>query len=102
MNGPGQKSDLITEGTAMAYVDDGHRGTQGLAADLVAARDIVQAMPLAPTVVLGTGGGVQAHWCFPMLMPVDDASIDVVELCEGWVRLARSIAVECGAPRAVD
>src|SRR5207302_1160922 len=84
------------------YVDAGHKGTEGLAADLGAARNIVDAMPVPPTVLIGTGGGVQAHWCFPTLMSVDECPIDLHALCEGWVRLAQTVATGRGAANAVD
>jgi P4 family phage/plasmid primase-like protien len=84
------------------HLDAGHKGTDGLAADLAAANEIVAAMPVPPTVLIRTGGGVQAHWCFSMLIPVDDCPIDLNDLCEAWVRVAKSIATQLDAPKAVD
>jgi putative DNA primase/helicase len=84
------------------YIDDGHRGTEGLAVDLAHASLVVASMPLRPTVVIATGGGVQAHWCFPKPALVDDCAIPLADLCEGWVRVAQAHAAASGAPNAAD
>ena len=86
---PGVRLD-VDYGTA------GHKDADGNAPDLDTALAIVGAMPLAPTVVISTGGGVQAHWAFPSPVAVDESPIDLAWLLKAWEAFARSLAVDVG------
>lgn len=63
-----------------------------------AARGLLAEMPLEPSILLDTGGGLQAHWLlrevFTLDAPGDRERAEATE--RGWVNLLRSLAAKRG------
>ncbi len=80
---PGFWLDIDVEGP-------GHKGGHDLAPDRAAAHALVAAFPLPPTVVIDSGGGLQAWWLFPELEELTERTTGMLAAFGAtWDRIGR-------------
>ncbi|HPD17798.1 MAG TPA: AAA family ATPase [Planctomycetota bacterium] len=58
------------------------------------ARTILDRLPLAPSVLVGSGHGLHAYWLFkePWVFETDDERIEAAKTARGWVQAVRNAA----------
>jgi hypothetical protein len=66
--------------------------------DREAVLGLIQRMPLVPTFMIGTGGGIHAHWCFrePFVIDNEEEREKVSASMRGWNALARMESLSLG------
>jgi len=67
----------------------GHKGGHTLPPDVDLARELIAAYPLEPTVVVHSGGGLQAWWLFPEPLPAADAGPLLTRWGATWADIGR-------------
>ncbi len=80
-------------------VDVGQAGHKkgNLPPDLESATGLLAAVPLAPTLIVHTGGGLHAYWLFDQPWRLDDAGrAAAARLVEQWQKPFRALARQAG------